>query len=585
MPQDAINLYKLGCELENLLVGGKINRITMPEKDELHFNIYAKGKNQKLIISASAASPRCHISSVVKDNPIAPPSFCMLLRKYLQNGQIDEISCDEGERIFRFVVSNKNELSDNFSYTLIVELMARQSNIFLVDMQNKIIGVLKQYSLDDAKRGTLAGMKYTLPNQEKINPYSTLATAEKLAEFEGGNFADFILANFSGFGFPTAKELAHFAVGDGFEDISKSDFTALGNDKIADKFTTFLHFDSHACIYFDQNNNVKDFSFCRYETMDMRSEEFNSFNNALDFFYTSKDNAIRINEKTRALKNIIKNAISRYEKKLKNQKKQLEDCSDLDKNRIYGELITSYIYKINQRDEYVVCEDYYNDMKEVKIPLQKQLSPSQNAQNYFKRYSKQKRTFERVSVDVEITESFIQTLKTIAANLARIDDLKDVELVKDDLLSLKIISPKAEKARKNKISKKNYSQKTAKKIISPQRYIVDGIEVYMGKSSLQNDFVSFKIAKGEDVWFHINKYFGAHLVAKAKLEDISDETLVKCAEIAAFYSDAKTSEKAVVDYTLARNLKKPPHGNLGLVIYHTNYSVVVTPNEHAELMV
>ncbi|MFI3128853.1 MAG: NFACT RNA binding domain-containing protein [Bacillota bacterium] len=581
MPQDAINLYKLSCELAPLLVGGKINRITMPEKDEIHMQVYSKGKNHKLIISANASSPRLHLTTAVKDNPSNPPSFCMLLRKYMQNGEITSLFCDEGERIFHFTVSNKNELSDNVSFTLIVELMARQSNIFFVDTAGKILGVLKQFSLDDAKRATLAGMKYDFVSQDKLNPYSAEDVRAGVERFESGDFATFINENFMGFAFSTACELAFACFLENFKDVQ------LGFDKgeITEKFTAFVNAEISAVVYKNANGEVKDFSFLPYETSPLEKIEFASLNEALDYFYTTKDNAIRINEKSKSLKNVIKNAISRYEKKLKNQKKQIEDCADMEKNRIYGELITSYIYKVSYKDEFLECENYYEDMKIIKIPLQKSMSASQNAQNYYKRYAKQKRTVERVSADLSETENFITTLKNILATLSRMTDLKDLDLIREDLYALKVLAPPKVKLKAGKQSKKNFSQKTAKKEISPQRYNIKGVDVYLGKSALQNDFVSFRIAKRDDVWFHINKYFGSHVVAKVKLDEIPDDVLIICAEIAAFHSDAKTSEKAVVDYTIAGNLKKPTHGNIGLAIYHTNYSVVVTPCEHTEYMV
>ncbi len=581
MPQDAINLYKLGCELSDLLVGGKINRITMPEKDEIHMQIYSKGKNQKLIISANASSPRLHLTNVVKDNPANPPSFCMLLRKYMQNGEITQLYCEEGERIFHFTVSNKNELSDSVSYTLIVELMARQSNIFFIDTTKKILGVLKQFSLDDAKRATLAGMKYDFLPQDKLNPYNSEEVALGISKFEGGNLPEFINQTFMGFAFSTACEVAKHCVGEDYKDVSQG----FNPEKIIEKFIEFIRRETRAVVYKTAGGDVKDYSFTKYQTMQLETAQFDSLNAALDYFYTTKDNAIRINEKSKSLKNVIKNAISRYEKKLKNQRKQIENCADMEKNRIYGELVTSYIYKISYKDAFLECENYYDDMKTIKIPLQKSMSASQNAQNYYKRYAKQKRTFERVSIDMTETENFITTLKDILATLSRITDIKDLDLVREDLYALKILAPPKVKLKAGKQSKKNFSQKAVKKEISPQRYNIKGVEVYMGKSALQNDFVSFRIAKADDVWFHINKYFGSHLVAKVKLDDIPDDVLIICAEIAAYHSDAKTSEKAIVDYTIARNLKKPPHGNLGLCIYHTNYSVVVTPCEHKEYLI
>ncbi|MFI3167869.1 MAG: NFACT RNA binding domain-containing protein [Bacillota bacterium] len=581
MPQDAINLYKLGSELEILLTTGKINRITMPEKDEIHMQIYAHGKNQKLIISANASSPRLHLTTATKDNPASPPSFCMLLRKYMQNGEITQVACQKGERIFHFTVTNKNELSDSVTCTLIVELMARQSNIFLVDSKGKILGVLKQFSLDDAKRATLAGMKYDFEPQDKLNPFLCDDIAIGINKFDGGDFASYVLASFMGFAFSTACEVANFCFGDCYKDVP------VGFDKSVamQKFDEFIGGDILSTVYLGEKGEVKDYAFTPYQTLSLKQISFDSLNDALDYFYTTKDNAIRINEKSRALKNVIKNAISRYEKKLKNQKKQIEDCSDIEKNRIYGELITSYIYKVKYKDDVLECENYYDDMKIVRIPLQKSMSASQNAQNYYKRYAKQKRTYLRVSVDIEETENFITTLKNILATLSRMTDLKDLDLIYEDLYALKVLQVPTVKLKAGKKSKKNFSKKAVKKEINPQRFNIGGVDVYLGKSALQNDFVSFRIAKADDVWFHINKYFGSHLVCKCNLENLSDDVLITCAEIAAYHSDAKTSEKAVVDYTIARNLKKPTHGNLGLAIYHTNYSVVVTPNPHEELMV
>ena len=575
MPQDAINLYILTNELHEILSKGKINKVTMPEKDEIHFQIYSRSGGQKLLISTNPSSPRIHLTSVIKGNPLTPPSFCMLLRKYMVNSEIISISIEKGERIIKILTSHKNEMNDTSCTTLVIEIMARQSNMFLLDSQNNILGSLKGVSLEDTERTLLIGSKYQMPKNTRYNPFIPSDVELGFNGYSGENIQNYIFENFMGFAKQTIGEII-FSAEAPEENLTGEEIQKIKNEM--NNFTTVIS--PH--LYF-KNKNVKDFSFKKYSSYNFESEVYTSFNDCLDNFYTTADSQLRINERSRGLRNTLKNAISRYEKKLKSQKAQLIDCENMEKNRIFGELITSNLYKVKRHDDSLVCENYHDNMNEITIKLQKNLSGSQNAQLYFKKYSKQKRTYLRVTDDLSDTENAIQSLKIVQSNLLRTSSISDLDLIKEDLIALGIISKAKLKVKKLKKGQKAPAKKVAE--MKPLRYLIDGVEIYVGKNSLQNEFVSFKIAKNNDLWFHVNKYFGCHLVAKISIENISDELLVKCAEIAAFHSDAKNSEKAVIDYTLAKNLKKPPKGNLGLVIYHTNYSIAVTPNEHIEYIV
>ncbi|MEG2001855.1 MAG: NFACT RNA binding domain-containing protein [Clostridia bacterium] len=573
MPQDAITISYIVKELQNTLSSGKVLKVTQPENDEINLQIYCKEGQKKLVLSSNSNSPRCHITNSSKLNPQNAPSFCMLLRKHLTNGQIVDVQNIEGDRIIIIQIQSKNEMQDNVNLHLIVELMSRQSNIILADNDMRILGSIKQFSLESGERQLFVGATYVAPPiVNKISPYHYDELKHILSTFKDGNVANFILENVSGLAYSTVAEILYRAT-------TQSELYSLDEnqiEKIAKQFEVFCdlkNFNEFSPRVSLSNGVPKEFYAAEYTSLSQETKSFETINDAVDFYYSQKDTKQRVIEHSKILSNLLKNAVSRNEKKLAAQLNQLEDCNDCEIEKIKGELITSNIYKIKQGDEFVVVNNYYDEnSKEIKITLDKSLSPSKNAQNYYKRYAKKKRTIENVSLQIEETRATLDMLYQIRSNLKNIDSTEEIDLIKQDLINSGIM--------RAEVSKKGKKVKEVK--LKPLEYVFDGYKIFVGRNSTENEFVTHKLGKNKDIWFHAKSNFGAHVIIKYENRDISDDAIVFCAELAGYYAASTPNEKVEIDYTEVKNVKKPPSGKLGLVIYNTNWSMLAMPNQHKE---
>ena len=284
----------------------------------------------------------------------------------------------------------------------------------------------------------------------------------------------------------------------------------------------------------------------------------------------------RIGEHSKTLSNVLKNAINRNEKKLTAQTNQLSDSQDCEEDKIKGELITSNIYRIKQGDSEVLVNNYYLDeCPEIKIVLSKALSPSKNAQTFYKRYNKKKRTIENVTIQIEETKATLEMLKIINSNLKNISTTEEVALIKEDLINAGIV-------RKDPVKK---GKKQKAHLPTPLEYLYDGYRIFVGRNSTENEFVTHKIGRNKDMWFHAKSNFGAHVILKYENKDFSDEVIILCSEIAGYHAASGTGEKIEIDYTHIKNVSKPASNKLGLVIYHTNWSMLVEPKNHNNYLV
>lgn len=576
MPQDAITISYIASELKEFLKDSKILKINQPENDEINLTVYCKDGQKRIVLSANSNSPRCHITSMTKQNPQNAPSFCMLLRKHLLNGTVLDVKSVEGDRIIDFEIQSKNEMQDNVNFHLIIELMSRQSNIILADGQMKIVGSIRQFSLEFGERQLFLGATYSYPTLgEKVSPYDPTALTEVLEKYTSNNVANYLLENVYGIAFSTVSEIL-------FRSCGQNELYALDTEKIQaivkqfDVFCLLKEYNKFSpCVSFE-NSNAKEYYATKYLSLSQEIKEFTTINQAVDFYFSQKDTKQRIGEHSKTLANLLKNAILRNEKKLSAQLNQIEDSKDCEKDRIKGELITSNIYKIKQGDEFVVVENYYDENNAtIKINLDKTLSPSKNAQNYYKKYAKKKRTIENVTEQIDETRATLEMLNQIKSNLKNLNSIEQIELIKQDLISAGIM--------RSELPKKGKKVKEVK--LHPIEYVFDGYKIYVGRNSTENEFVTHKIGKNKDIWFHAKSNFGSHVIIKYENREISDDAIVFCAELAGFYSASTPNEKVEIDYTEVKNVKKPPSNKLGLVIYHTNWSMLAMPDEHRENIV
>lgn len=561
MPFDALNLSVITDELSQALVGGKINKINQPEKDEIVLNIF-NGRSFRLLVSASGTLPRIHLTEQNKPNPLTAPSFCMVLRKHLTGGTITAVSQQPFERVVILEILSGNELGDSEKKFLICEVVGKSSNVFLTDGSYKILDCMKRIPLNSlADRPTMIGQTFEFLSQDKIAPDDFDAVRRLLSDGFMSDPAEILKSKIMGVAYPTLTEM-----------IGGAD-TA---DGVAQNFKLFLRRlkTPSPTLIADADGKPIDVSAVNYATQSGNKRPFDSLNQAYDCYFEEKDRFQRHNEKTKSLSVVVKNAIHRTEKKTAIQKQALLDAKDNESNRIYGELILSNIYKLKKGDAFLQTLNFY-DGSQVKIPLDELLTPQQNAQKYFKKYGKQKKTVEYTKQLLEDNNRQLIYLKSIAQSLKSPLDIHDIEDITAELQNARLVKKPQLKGK----------QKPKASHSKPLTYIIDGWTVYVGKNNLQNDKLTFDIAKGADMWLHTQDIPSSHtIILNPQNKDIPDSVIEKAAEITAYFSEASASAKVSVFYTPKKNVKKPNKSPLGFVNLLAYQTCVVDPDEHAEFL-
>jgi predicted ribosome quality control (RQC) complex YloA/Tae2 family protein len=575
MAFDGIAISCIVKELESNLLNGRIDKITQPERDEIHINIRADGKNHKLIASASYSNPRIHISREQKNNPEKAPMFCMLLRKHLLGGKITGFSQPEFERVIKMHIESYDELGDLSIKTLIVEIMGRHSNIILTDSNEVILGSIKHVDFTvSSLRQIISGMRYELPpSQNKINP-TTIPTENIYAIVSVSKYpADkFILETFTGVGPLNAREIAYRALGD-FErpipSLSKDEQKSLA-EEIAKCFKEIECGKYTPILIYKENNNIFDFNaidITQYEDK-FKVEKRNSLWEALDEFYSIRDWEYRMVQKTASLLKFIDNNIQRCQKKLALQQQKLKESRNRDKYKMYGDLLISNIHLIKEKTSEIQLENFFDNMQPIKIQLLPELSPSQNVQRYYNLYQKAKNAEKMTGRQIKLTTSELEYLESVKESLQRAENEQDIEEIKKELILA------GYNFGKTKLAPVKGKKEPA---TMPHIFTIDGFEVFVGKNNIQNDRLTLKEAKKSDLWFHVKDYPGSHTIVKTQGKTPTDDSIVKFAKIAAYFSKAKNSANVPVDYTIVKNVKKPSGAKPGMVIYENYKTINVKP--------
>lgn len=547
-------------ELHSFLIGGKVSKIFQPNKDEIVINIYSNSSKYNLDININSAFCCLYLSSNKKSNPITPSSFCMLLRKHLISAKITDIETNGFDRIVTINFETYNELNDLISKKLIIELMGKHSNIILVNNDNIIIDSLRHISAD---RNILPANPYTLPASTKLNINETsLENFKNTVANSNKNLIDSISSTFYGF----SKVFTSYIVSTlnlNNENFSTNDIKIFFNyiQKLILNIDT-LHF---KCEYYFFNNK-KDYVLISSENIS--NLDVNTF---LDTYYTFKEENDNFENYRKNILKVILNILKKYEKKLLNINNKLEDCNKMDEYKLYGELITSNLYRFNNNIniDSISLENYYDNNNLIDIKLDKKYSLSMNAKLFFKKYNKLKNTLKIVSEQKIQTRKEIEYLESIIYSLNTSSTIQEI-----DEIYLEI--------QENILNKRNMNNKKIdKKNDSLSSYLVlniDGYEVLVGKNNKQNDFITFRVANKEDIWFHVKDNSGSHVLLRKKTNiDISEELLRKCASIAAYYSKCKDSSKVEVQYTTIKFIKKPKNSRPGFVTFSKYNSIMVEP--------
>lgn len=566
MAFDGIVLKSVVSELNTCLINGKINKVYMPNSNEILLGIYSGGKNYCLLCNISSNSYRIHLTTTSKPNPLNAPNFCMLLRKHLVGFRIVNISTLNLERIVTIELEGYNELNDKLRKKLIIELMGKHSNIILLNESNKIIDSIRHLDISSGSlRDILPAREYILPNNDtKLDFYN--ASKEDFINIINDDITKSITNNYTGFSNSFVSSI--------LENLN------ISNDNFSKNDISTLYDTIRTILLNIETNNVK---LINYNTNDYVITSSNTeplqVNFFLDDFYSQKEEKDSINTYRNNLLKLVLTVLKKISKKLDNINIKLKECDNMDKYRIYGELITSNLYKLdfNQNAESVVLENYYDNNNNITIPLNKTISISYNAKKFFKKYHKLKNTLEIVSVQKQDTEKEIDYLESIVYELENANSISDLDEIYLEISENGIFKGKEKSnIKKNKVNKKKVHDE-----YEPIIYTVDGFTLYVGKNNKQNDYITTKLGKNEDYWFHTKDIRGSHCLLKCNGKNVKEHTLVACCQIAAFHSKAKLSSNVPVDYCFAKFVKKPSGSKPGMVIYTNNKTMNVNPTSKA----
>lgn len=541
MSFDGFFLHHMTEELRQELLYGRIQKINQPFEQELVLQIRSNRQNHKLLLSAHPVFSRIQLTRTAFENPAVPTTFIMVMRKYLQGATIENISQIENDRILEISVSNKNEIGDNVAATLIIEIMGKHSNIILMDKASgNIIEAIKHVGFSqNSYRTILPGSSYVTPPQtDNRNPFTI--SDEKLFEIlHTEDLSARSLQNlFQGLGRDTAAELSQRLTSDKLK-IFRAFFACFTQGTLTSKsFTPILFEDSQ--------------------------KEFPSLSQLLDAFYQDKAERDRVNQQASELIHRVENELEKNRKKLKKQEQELVATENAEEFRQKGELLTTFLHQVPNNQDQVELDNYYTSEK-ITIVLDKALTPNQNAQRYFKKYQKLKEAVKHLTGLIEETKETIQYLESVETALSQAN-LTEITEIREELIQTGFIR----RRQREKIQKRK----------KPEKYLsTDGQTVILvGRNNLQNDELTFKMAKKEELWFHAKDIPGSHVVITGNLQP-SDEVKTDAAELAAYFSKARLSNLVQVDMIEVKKLNKPTGGKPGFVTYTGQKTLRVTPDE------
>jgi len=568
-------------ELKEKLIGGRINKIYQPSNRELTFTVRNNGTNHLLYISANNNYAQINILDSKFENPVKPPNFCMLLRKLLQNGFITNIEQLEFERILVIHIASSDELGYITTKKLIIEIMGKHSNIILINNNDIIFDSIKRVS------PFMSSIRQIMPNQpfkfieyDKINILNMTKKNlfDGLNEFENMKTTNFIFTYFQGFGPMLAKEMC-FRSGISFrkKNINLTDELKTNLFENLSKFKAIAKEKKYEPYLIQNSNTGETVDFSPIFLESFSNENFiqvktNNFSALVDKYYNSKLVNNSIKQKANTLISLLNKKIKLLEHKISNLNDDLVYAENADEFKIKGELITANIYKIKKGIKIIIVENYYDNNTPIEIDLVVNISPSRNAQRYFKKYNKLKTA--QIEVKKQLTTSIeeLNYFENVLNSIEIAEDNTTIDEIKLELIESGYIKDKQKYKKKKKSKNKIKINDDFKKYRSS-----DGFLIFAGKNNKQNDYLTLKYANNTDLWFHTKDIAGTHVIIKKHLEVVPEQTLLEAAMIAAYNSKGKLSSNVPVDYTLVKNVSKPSGAKPGMVIYVKNKTLYVTP--------
>ncbi|MCG0274682.1 MAG: NFACT family protein [Thermosediminibacteraceae bacterium] len=579
MPFDGIVLNAVIRELKEILVGGRIEKIYQPDKNEIVLIIRQYKEEKKLLISAHPQNCRLHITENPKENPSSPPMFCMLLRKNLVGGRIREINQKDLERLVEIVIENEDEFGRTIVRALLVEIMGKHSNITLVDESTKIIidSIKRIPSEINRVRQILPGVKYVFPPLgERMNllAYEDQIVPTILDLFsrtsESIKVMRWITEKFMGISSVASKEILCKSGVDAEKSVIE--LSMEERQRIAETLELLSLNIKNARyspkIYFgaESSEPVEFWVFPLQHLNSLKEVSAKSVNEMVDRFYSQNENYEKLVNNKKALAAQVEKHLKKLRQNLAFQRQKLNDAKDAEKYKIFGELLSAYLYKVSPGMKEIGLPNFYDEGKLVVIPLDEKLSPAQNAQNYFEKYKKLRTAREKIETQIEKILSEIKYLESELYNIEAAESLEDIAEIQTALSNEGYI----------KGSEKKSKDETFRS--HPIKYISSaGFTILVGKNNRQNDMLTRK-AKPDDIWVHVKDVPGSHVIIQTGGRQIDEETLLEACTLAAYYSKARNSSNVAVDYTLKKHVRKPPGSKPGFVIYDHYKTVYVTPN-------
>lgn len=590
MPFDAGVMAAVVKQLEMQAVGARIDKIYQPDRDEIMLGLRVQNGNKRLLLSACAGNSRAGFCNAERENPATPPMFCMLLRKHLSGGHILSVKQIGFDRALEMKIGATDDMGFATERYLICEIMGTYSNVIFLDENRRILSVIHPVSLSASnKRQVLCGFEYEDPPKQEGKINALDVTEEIFAErcknaldFGNAPAADkFLIANFAGLSPLIAREITYRASGNTSTPLGNVDIQRLWFN-FSKIYTDVKNGVFSPCLIKNTDGKVMDFSFCeirQYATLAV-TKPYDNISELLDVFYSERDKNEHIKRRGQDVLRLLANAESRIKKKTALQRESLAECENRGTWKKYADLITANMYALKKGMKSAELIDYEDEnMPTVSVPLDERLTPSQNAQKYYKKYAKAKSALVMLNEQIEESARELSYIDTVFESLAKAENENDFAQIRTEL-SMTGYGRKLENMRKsgNK-SKKDYRQ-NMKKDYKPMRFMTSGgYEVLCGKNNLQNDYVTTVLASKDDYWFHVKNAPGSHVVMRCGKDEPDAKDFTECAKIAVLYSSQKETPNAAVDYTRVRHVKKPSGSKPGFVVYDTNFTAFATADK------
>ncbi len=566
MAFDAYFMTAVLEEIREKCIGARIDKIHQPSRDTLILLLKGKESREKLIFVANPTAPRLHLTTASPENPAEPPMFCMLLRKHLLGAKLNSVTQPPMERAATFTFDCTDEMGFPVQKRLVAELMGRTCNLYLLSPEGRIIDCLRRIGLDEsAKRAALPGLNYQDPEpvmKEELGAETDFAAF--LNQPGADLLADRLMDTFGGLSPLVCREAALFAAGS-----TDARIDALDAETAAEKLQLFFHEHlNHPAPYYYalSDGTPKQFAFCPIRQYG-EYHQAESFGNLLDMYYTLRDHKDAMRQKSAAVRKTVQNLCTRLKRKLAIQEKELEATYDRERLRQLGDILTANIHRIVKGQTMVTCQDFYDEeMKDIEIPISPILSPQQNAAKFYKDYTRMKNAEKELTKQMELAEEELNYLQSVLEELNRAQSEQELEEIRQELQSGGYLRADIGKRR----------AKQGK--LPPMRFeSTDGYPIYVGRNNRQNDELTFKSARKDDIWCHASKVHGSHVIISCGGTTPPDDTITQAAQLAAYYSETSGGQNIPVDVTTVKQVKKVPSGKPGMVIYHTYRTVIANP--------